>query len=377
MAIINRGNKGNLVGTVVAVDALAENIQFCASNEEGSALLTDSVSTSVNALDAAFFDRLGEIVKAQMEKNANMDVQKVSLILPDRLFLLDTLVVPVIHRKAMQQSLSLAVEAIYQNAEELNLMTYAVQQNKQAVTFGLVGVRHDILNGARAALSTAGAPVSGITFASTAMVNGAMALNAKLRGESFLLMDVKQDCARFAFVVRGCTMGYYDLPFGHGMMQDKMVVSENTLFDHHAAEAVVKSAKEKTRAKQLVVDGVTLVSQASAKSKAASEKDIKTSKPTPNPKEGYLYENFRVFLKWAQELIFNNPEITSLAKIDTVYVNLPDRYRFLLDMANKAMEESDLTFAPLLPEGTEASIVDNLELYGGFFTGRYNEANTF
>ena len=115
----------------------------------------------------------------------------------------------------------------------------------------------------------------------------------------------------------------------------------------------------------------------SAKGKAASEKDSKTSKPTPNPKEGYLYENFRVFLKWAQELIFNNPEITSLAKIDTVYVNLPDRYRFLLDMANKAMEESDLTFAPLLPEGTEASIVDNLELYGGFFTGRYNEANTF
>ena len=191
MAIINRGNKGNLVGTVVAVDALAENIQFCASNEEGSALLTDSVSTSVNALDAAFFDRLGEIVKTQMEKNANMDVQKVSLILPDRLLLLDTLVVPVIHRKAMQQSLSLAVEAIYQNAEELNLMTYAVQQNKQAVTFGLVGVRHDVLNGARAALSTAGAPVNGITFASTAMVNGAMAelANAHMPAGKILMHD--------------------------------------------------------------------------------------------------------------------------------------------------------------------------------------------
>jgi hypothetical protein len=373
MAIINRGNKGMLGGTVVSVDPLTQTIQFAFSNEEGSALVTDSVSYEARAYDKEFFDKLGEAVKQQIEKTPAMDLQKVSLLLPDQLFLIDTITVPVIHRKAMQQSLSIAVEAVYKNAEELNLMTYSVQQNKQAVTFGLVGARNDVLTMARDTFDNAEAPVNAITFASNAMVDGAMALNAKLKSDTFLLLDIKKDCARFAFVVRGCTMGYYDLPFGYSVMHESHVVAEDTLYDHPAAELTVQDSIQKARA------ATDEARQPSGQEIAHDGKKRPRfmQRPTPQSREEYIYENFRVFLKWTLELINNNRDITSLAKIDTVYINMPDQYRFLFDVVNRKHEGRGLTFAPLLSEDGQGSFAENLELYGGFFLDRYNQANTF
>ena len=378
MPLINRVNKGNLVGTVVSVDALTQTVHFCSSNNEESQLITSLVSYKAPAFDKDFFAGLGNIVKQEIEQNANMDLQKVSLVLPDQLFLIDTVTVPVIHRKAMQQSLSIAVESLYQNAADLTLMTYAVQQNKQAATFGLVGIRNEVLGFANDAFDDAGAPINGVTFASNAMVNGAMALNAKLRNETFLLLDIKRDCARFAFVVRGCTMGYYDLPFGYGVLSDSHVFPEDTLFDHRPAEQLVRVSKAKAQAKELSekeMAELELSGEQEARQARVLPKFMQ--RPTPQTAQQYLYENFRVFLKWTMELINNNNDITSLAKIDTVYINMPDEYRSLIDVVNAKHEGRGLTFVPLLPEGSEVTFAQNLELYGGFFMGRYNEANTF
>lgn len=384
-----RGNKTTVLGTVIAVDPLSETVKFCASNEDGSALLTSSANYKVRPFDQEFFDRLGRILKQQMEKSPEMDIHKASIILPDQLFLLDMVSVPVIHRKAMQQSLSLAIESIYQNAGELNLMTYAIQQNKQTATYGLVGIRRDLLDKLRQTFEDHGVSVTGVTYASNAMVNGAMALNPKIKSDTFLLLDIKQDCARFAFVVRGCTMGYYDLPFGHGMMYKSRLAAEDTLFDHRAGELLVLNAKERARAKQLTMEGIAPTEQTEADD-ASYETDAEGTvqkggrklpkfmqRPVPQSREEYVYENFRIFLKWALELINNNREIVSLAKLDTVYVNMPDEYRFLFDIVSKKHEGRGISFVPLLAEGMEPEAAENLELYGGFFLNRFNEANTF
>ena len=70
-------------------------------------------------------------------------------------------------------------------------------------------------------------------------------------------------------------------------------------------------------------------------------------------------------------------DIVSLSKLDTVYVNMPDEYRFLFDVVNKKHAGRGVTFVPLLSDNDDASFAENLELYGGFFMGRFNEANTF
>jgi len=373
-----RGKAAAGQGAVISIDPLLENVLFCCSAEDGS-LSTASGSYKDRPFDDDFYASITRRLKRLMENNPDMDVSRTSLVLPDRLFLTDLVTIPVIHRKAMQHSLSLAIESVYTDAAELNLMTYPVQQNKQSATFGIVGIRRKYLDGIKGAFAEAGITVGSTTFASNAMVNGAMALNSKLKGETCLLMDVKENCTRFAFVVRGCTMGCFDLPFGYGTLYKSRVAPEDSLFDHRAGELLVLNAKERARAKQLTMegskDGEGDASGAEVKSVRKLPKSLQ--RPTPQSKEEYIYENFRVFLKWALELIVSNREITSLAKLDTVYVNMPDEYRFLFDVVNKKHAGRGLTFAPMFPEGTDRLYTEKLDLYGGFFMGRFNEANTF
>lgn len=387
MAISIRGNKNGILGTVVSIDALSETIQFSTPNEDGS-LKTTAIEYSTKVFDQEFFYRLTKMIKQQIDLDPSLDLQKISVVLPDHLFLLDMITIPVIHRKAMQHSLSLAIEAVYKNAADLNLMTYGVQQNKQTATFGLVGIRQDLLDAVRKSFSECGLTVSGITYASNATVNGAMALNSKMRSDSYLLLDIKQDCARFAFVVRGCTMGYYDLPFGYEILHSYRLVAEHMMFDHRAGELLVLNAKERARAKQLTMDTLyaevpegeetSLEGFAGSSAKKSTRKLPKfMQRPTPESEAEFMCENFRIFLKWTLELINNNRDITSLGKLDTVYVNLPKGFHFLFDRINQEQEEHEVTFVPVTEEEDDPSITENLELYGGFMMNRYNSANNF
>ena len=377
-----RGNKNNFRSAVISVDPLSETIKFGFMTEEGKTLSTASYGYTPRAFDKEFFYHLAGVLE-QQTKNPCADLQKVSLILPDQLFLLDMVSVPVIHRKAMQNSLSLAIENIYGNTEELNLKTFAIRQTKQTATYGLTGIRRDLLSELRRVFSENGVSVEEVTFASNAAANGAVALNGKLRNGSFLLLDIKENYSRFAFVIRGCTMGYYDLPFGYGMLYESRVAAENTLFDHRAGELLVLNAKERARAKQLTTDGDT-----SRQSDGEYEYEDEFGKagkklpkfmlrPVPRSKDEYVYENFRIFVKWALELIAGNDELVSLAGIDTVCVNMPAAYIGVLEAVNRAKAEHGVIFTPLLAEGTDPVLAENLELYGAFFLNRSNEENTF
>lgn len=382
-----RKNRTHLQGTVVSLEALSEVVQFCTLGNNGSNLEIKSENCKAKAYDEDFFKRLESMLKSQVLLNPRLDLHTTSLILPDRLFLLDFVDIPISHRKAMQHSLRLSIEAIYKNAAELNLKTYSVQQTKLNGKFGVVGIRKDILEGLTRSFTHAGMNITGVTFASSAMVSGAVALNAKLHGESFLLVDIKKQCTRMAFVIRGCTMGYYDLPFGYGMMRELDLVAEDILFDHRASELLVLNAKERARSKQLTTDDIaTPESQDFSASAGLSDGNrYKTARklpkfikrPIPQTKEEYIYENFRIIVKWVLELLVNNSDITSLAKFDTVYVNMPDEYGFLFDIVNKNIGNKSLTWVPLLSEGTDISIAENIELYGGFFLEKYNGVNTF
>ena len=382
------GKKLMAQGSVVSIDPLSQNILFAAVNREQNALTAKSASYRPRAYDREFYDVLAKHIRQQRENYPNMDLQKASLVLPDQLFLLDMISIPMIHRKAMQHSLSLAVESIYKNADDLDLVTYTVQQTKQAATFGLAGVRRDLLEDVKLVFADNGITVTGVTFASNAMVNGAFALNSKLRGETFLLLDIKEHYSRFAFVVRGCTMGYFDLPFGHGILYESRLAAENKLFDHRAGELLVLNAKERARAKQLTMEDVVpnVLSEDGLAEESVPEDIYRRGgrrlpkymlRPLPETAEGYVYENFRIFIKWALELINNNPSIVALAKLDKVYVNLPQQYNFLFDVINHDRAEQGVTFAPLVAEPTEITFTENLELYGGLFLDQFNEANTF
>ena len=98
---------------------------------------------------------------------------------------------------------------------------------------------------------------------------------------------------------------------------------------------------------------------------------------TPEGAEGFVCENFRLFVKWALDVYASNTSITSLASIENVYVNMPERYSFAISRANEEIAENKLKFVPLTESYGSELIHKNLELYGGFYAKQYNKPNNF
>ena len=100
-------------------------------------------------------------------------------------------------------------------------------------------------------------------------------------------------------------------------------------------------------------------------------------RPTPTNREGYMYENFRLFVKWTLEFIASNPALSSLGYPEAVYVNMPEEYNFIYDMVNLEEEDNGVRFLPLVTDAEEEVIIKNLELYGGLYTKNFNGFNNF
>ncbi|MBQ5320766.1 MAG: hypothetical protein J6K88_01700 [Oscillospiraceae bacterium] len=395
----------SLMSAAIAINTDSETVRFFdISNGIGQ---KDTMLGNYRArpFDDEFFQKLDRGIKAYKLKNPVAQFSKVSLILPNHVFLTDTIKIPALNKRAMEQSLDLAFGAIYKNRNDLKYKTYVLTQNKQFSIYGVVGIRKDLLEKIGKVCSENEIDVQSITFASNASANAAIALNQKLKAANFLLLDIKENEAQYAFVNKGRTVGYYSLPFGHSILYKSRLAAEDLLFDHTSAELLVLNAKEKAKAKQITMMGEEIMTDADAIEVAKEENSYNSEdapifpsentydgkkaarklpkfmqRELPTDREGFLYENFRIFVKWTLDLLANNPSITSLGAIDTVYVNMPSEYAFLLDKLNEEKEENKVIFEALVSDGISNPLyeqADELELFGALHTSLYNKMNNF
>lgn len=388
------------ISDVIAIDTESDVIHFYNNPANGRKDNHLAAGYSCPVFSEEFFDKFGKVLKAYQLKHPADPLQKVSLVLPDHVFLTDTVDVPNLGKKAMEHSLEMAISAVYKNKEDLKYRTFPITQNRQFATFGMVGVRKDLAARLTDICGENRIAVQNITFAAAAMTNGALALNGKLKNGSFVLLNIRENASRVAFVNKGQTMGGYSLPFGYSMLYKTQLAAEDLLFDHATAELLVLNAKEKAKAKQLTMMGEEVLADPDEGTEAASvfaetegaEFDIASGKKigrklpkfmlreTPTGREGFVYENFRIFMKWTLELIAANAAAANLADVDTVYVNLPRGYEFLYDMVNGEEEENGMKFLPLIGgSGFDAANAGtrNLELFGGLYVKQYNKINNF
>ena len=210
------------------------------------------------------------------------------------------------------------------------------------------------------------------------------------------------------------------MPFGTSVLYKTRVVAEDLAFDHSPAELIVLNAKEKAKAKALTmsddrvmteaveedVPEVILETQDSSEAAPAADaaeqgedEDVEEReevsgilfdekrtarklpkymlRPTPTNKEGFIAENFRLFVKWTLDLIASNTAITSLGMPDTVYVNMPSQYNFVLDTVNQEFAENKVKFLPLTESELPQYVGQRLELFGGLYAKQYNKINNF
>ena len=97
---------------------------------------------------------------------------------------------------------------------------------------------------------------------------------------------------------------------------------------------------------------------------------------SPKTREEFVFENFRLFMEWAQDVLIFNPILTDIGETKTIYINMPREFDYLFEMANKEVE--NIEYKPLIPSDVyDEEVANNLELYGGFYCKQFNKTNTF
>ena len=401
--------------SVIGIDTDKGKVHFYSSEKGNKNEISYFVgSYKAKPFSKTFYEKLSGMIEKYRESNPKA-LQKVSIVLSDSTVLTDMVNLPIIHKRAMDTSLTASLSNLY-GAADLKYNRLLAMQSKQFATYAVTGMRKDILVKIQDVLSSNQISGGNITYASAAATNAAMMLNPKLKNTTFVLLDIKADFTRIVLVVKGRTLGFYSLPFGSNVLKNTAVEAENMLFDHPCAELLVLNAQEKARAKALTMAedfmSLPLTEEEEAEEEnpeapqdvaadddedddeeetEAAEPIVISGKlrkktprklpkymqrPDPTTREECVYENFRVFVKWTLEFIANNTSITAIGAPETVFVNMPTEYAFLYDMVNAEAKENGVRFEPLGGEANEL-VQENLELYGGFFVGQLNKFNNF
>ncbi len=391
--------------TVVYVDSDNKQIKFMSMvGRDKNSIALDVKAYRTKHFDEEFFERFTQCLREYGEANPSYSgkAAAVTVVLPDYLVATDTIKVPAI--KKSEDMLSLVIESKYKNYKDLIINRVNLASNRQYTTAYLSVLRTKLMQSVYAACSVSNMYADKITFAGNALCNSLFSFNSKLKGASFLILDIKENKSRFAFVNKGMVTGAYNLPFGAELLRQEKIVAENMLFDHSAAELLVLNAKEKAKAKALTMMGGEISPEAAEEYSGEEEQSfsseglngiqrqmqIKTlpkktprvlpkfmQRPAPETREELIYENFRYFIKWTLELIRANERLVSVSPFEKVLVNLPTEFGFLMEKANEEAKENKIVFVSAGLDKEKSVITENLELYGGFFVRNYNRINNF
>ncbi len=384
------------ISSAVFINDAQNRIDFCFFDKENNAYSVKSEPLKCSAFDDKFFDALKNLLSIHQNDFGD----KVALILPDSLFLTDTIKLPFIQKSALNTSLSLALDALYGKEDSLKFSSFLLAQNKQHATFNVSAIRKEILSKFTACFTECSIPLACSTFVSNSAINACVALNPKLKNANFILLDIKDKFARFSFAIGGKTVGFYSLPFGFDILKPDKVVNELSLFDHTPADLLVLNAQEKAKKKNLTILN-NLASQDSSVSSdvdsldsldadlSADTQDTAKSgalfrrtsrklpkfmqRPTPLSENEFVVENFRIFKKWALELIRNNSEIFAFGSPDTIFVNIPENFSAVFPAE---IEQDKVNFLPLSRSDAQSEHV-SLELFGAFYAKKINVKNNF
>lgn len=299
--------------SVIYIDTNEKTVNFAVSaGGEAAKLEHSAVGYNADIADDGFFSEFQKILREYSScRKSNFD--KTVLILPDRFFITDTVRIPAVGRRTSSASLSAAISSLYKNSGEICFNTYPRRRGGELDTYGIVGIRRELYDRFRQCCDTECVSIKTVTFASNSAVNGVFALCPDLRAADFLLLCIKRCVSHFSFVKEGKTVGYYSLPFGYDVFM--------------------------------------------------SETDVNAD----------VGDTFRIFSKATLMLSDSNPDITGAGGINTVVVDLPLEYAFVLDNINEELADKNIRFRPLFERPAKLP----LELFGAMFVKQYNKINNF
>lgn len=243
--------------TTIEIDSERSVFHFYSMRGNDKSTISHSIKNYASGpMDEMFFEKFKEAVKAFAEDNPSQSVRKVTVILPDSAVLTDVIKVATMKGLAQtQKTLDNTLKGLFRNYSNMQITSCLADQNKQYTTFAISAVQKQLVSSIYAACAENKLLVDMLTVASSATACGATLLNSKLKGASYLFLDIKDVYSRFVFVVNGNTVGSYILPFGLEFLQAPQITQEDMLFDHSYAEMMLFTAKERARSQKIAAEG--------------------------------------------------------------------------------------------------------------------------
>lgn len=382
-------------------------------------------------LSDEFLEEFSDILSRYL-KLTSVGAASVYLVMPDKAVAMDDISLPALSKRKLQEALVTELQKYYKSYKDLQFKSFVASSNKQTVVYCMTVVRKNYLASMYTTLSAKKINPKFTSFTSNCTANCALQFKSSLRKKSFLLLDIKNDRTNVAYVLKGHMAGFAEVMLGTEHLSETEVLQENTLYDHDVADLAILNAKERAKMKALTVDvdetqivsaeshlnnleealavddTVTQVLsdnqpsdintlQQTVKEIVDSEDDVDDEeteeqpvlpvkkqkvfvrkqpkklpkfmlRPIPETREGIVYENFRMLMKWALLYKSKLERIDTLPHIDSVVINIDSNLQFVVDMANK--ESNGVTFETLnLPK----TVSENMEMAGALFTGMYNK----
>lgn len=394
------GGKGASV--TIFIDIKNKLVKYYSFDNAKNTPVIDSAVVTERAFSEEFYEAIGKALLDFNEKFHDIVGSSISIILPDDFVAMDAVSVPVVKNTNKGNLFESSLKNLFTDMKEVKICGNVIAQNKQSVTCSYSFIKADLINKLRAVCLKNKINAKYISFTANATAIAVATHFAKIKSLNTLVLDLKPDSAHFVFMIKGKCVCFYHLPFGYELLDSEKVVAENMLFNHDLAELEVLNARERAKSKKLTVlnDESNILETARSQTgeesivntdripdtdpddfdeteeEAKTVEKIKTlpkkverllpkfmQRPEPTNDEELKYENFREFVKWSINLLNSNEKITAFGNFDSVYVNIPEKYKFVLDMANKESEENGVKFLPLPIK--EQNVLNNLELSGG------------
>ncbi len=402
----------NQNATVIYIDRRESRVHYYAS-AAGAEPIYDARTYKQRIFEREFYPELISILQGFMQKHPMPQVAPVTIVLPDNTVVTDVLSLPAMKHGSVQRALDTTLDGLFKDRKGIRVQPFYAAQSKQSSEVCISGIREELLNDLSASVSAIRLPLQGITFASECTARGAIALNPKLKSGTYLLMDIKPKFTRLVYVLRGEVVSFYTLPFGYNILSTTGLTAEDMLFDHSVAELAVLNARERAKSKVLTVMGEGSVDVSSVdiginaieedetlleEDDREEEQEMQPSgqpmanrsentikrlpkktprklprqmlRPRPEDEDGFLYENFRIFEKWALCFLAGNERLTRLAKPEAIYMHLPEKYLQVFEQVKAEEVENGI---PILSAGISSPIElanSRLEIYGGLFVQR-------
>ena len=125
--IKTRAGRAATAGSAVLIDTAAGEICFFRAGDAGE-ILTESESLAATPFSEEFYERLSHVLdfrqttaRPPLGKRTGRGEESTVLLLPDELFVTDSLAIPLVKRSLVNSSLLLAINELYRNSEEMKI----------------------------------------------------------------------------------------------------------------------------------------------------------------------------------------------------------------------------------------------------------------